>query len=202
MMNCKFIALAQCCDKWWLGCYYFDSGPRGVGPLLNRSCVTVKSVCPLVALLLCRCVCDRGSTTMASPDSIDASDKVRYPAYKRMSPANVERFAEFTAQGHYKLLRAELFWKEQQPVLLAHGYMLRARFRPSWTPTWLGTNIHPYFCEDSRHHRVSQIGTLCIISLLQRLSVLCSLIKLLTLSVWKMESWSLSSEFDCDHTKP
>jgi len=35
------------------------------------------------------------------------------------------------------LSRKEQFWSEKQPLLVEHGYELRARYRPGWKPSWL-----------------------------------------------------------------
>jgi hypothetical protein len=36
--------------------------------------------------------------------------------------------------------RGEDWWAERQEALEAAGYMLRARYRPGWIPSWRGTN--------------------------------------------------------------
>jgi len=46
------------------------------------------------------------------------------------------------------LKRHELAWVERQPMLERRGYMLRARLRPGWIPSWRGTEKHPLQCED------------------------------------------------------
>ncbi|KAF8870843.1 kinase-like domain-containing protein [Infundibulicybe gibba] len=43
---------------------------------------------------------------------------------------------------------SEIFWCTHQPWLQHSGYMLRPRYLPDWTPSWLGTTKHPYTCED------------------------------------------------------
>ncbi|KDQ18329.1 hypothetical protein BOTBODRAFT_28743 [Botryobasidium botryosum FD-172 SS1] len=45
----------------------------------------------------------------------------------------------------------ELFWVNLHPFLLSHGYQLRPRYNPKWTPSWLQPEkkIKPYLCEDS-----------------------------------------------------
>lgn len=40
--------------------------------------------------------------------------------------------------------RREVWWAERQQALEAAGYMLRARYRPGWIPSWRGTK-QPYF---------------------------------------------------------
>lgn len=40
--------------------------------------------------------------------------------------------------------RREIWWMERQEALETAGYMLRARYRPGWIPSWRGTT-QPYF---------------------------------------------------------
>jgi len=42
----------------------------------------------------------------------------------------------------------EHFWRDRQPWLQERGYMLRARYKPDWKPSWLGTNKYYKECED------------------------------------------------------
>ncbi|KAJ1306322.1 hypothetical protein OPQ81_011019 [Rhizoctonia solani] len=48
-----------------------------------------------------------------------------------------------------KRSQAEERWVSFQPYLLSKGYRLRARYQPSWVPSWAGTSIKPLHCEDS-----------------------------------------------------
>ncbi|GBE79228.1 hypothetical protein SCP_0204250 [Sparassis crispa] len=43
----------------------------------------------------------------------------------------------------------EARWRDRQQFLEAHGYMLRPRYHPGWTPSWGGTGKHPLFYEDA-----------------------------------------------------
>ncbi|TFY70756.1 hypothetical protein EVG20_g2244 [Dentipellis fragilis] len=45
----------------------------------------------------------------------------------------------------------EQWWRERQPMLEARGYMLRSRYQPGWTPSWLseGNGIYSSGFEDS-----------------------------------------------------
>ncbi|TFY60100.1 hypothetical protein EVJ58_g5365 [Rhodofomes roseus] len=49
-----------------------------------------------------------------------------------------------------QLSEAELYWRDRQPWLEEHGYMLRPRYRPDWTPSWEGTSESHFMCEDGR----------------------------------------------------
>jgi len=49
-----------------------------------------------------------------------------------------------------QLSDAELMWRDRQPWLEEHGYMLRPRYRPDWKPSWEGTNKSDSLCEDGR----------------------------------------------------
>ncbi|KAH9949301.1 kinase-like domain-containing protein [Amylocystis lapponica] len=71
------------------------------------------------------------------------------PVYARASSEQAQRYAELTQQGVWDLTEAEVHWRDRQPYLEAHGYSMRPRYCPGWTPSWLGTNRHPMFCEDS-----------------------------------------------------
>ncbi|KAA1478175.1 hypothetical protein DENSPDRAFT_787723 [Dentipellis sp. KUC8613] len=49
----------------------------------------------------------------------------------------------------YFLTSAEKWWRDRQPMLEARGYMLRSRYRPGWTPSWLKFGIYRSGFEDS-----------------------------------------------------
>lgn len=53
------------------------------------------------------------------------------------------------------LRRGEVWWVERQEALEAAGYMLRARYRPGWIPSWHGTNKFFLDAEDGPSIRVS-----------------------------------------------
>ena len=61
----------------------------------------------------------------------------------------IQRAAQTTLSGVYDLDPSEVQWRERQPTLETRGYALRKRYRPEWTPSWIGTNLKPLFCEDS-----------------------------------------------------
>ena len=42
----------------------------------------------------------------------------------------------------------EVWWAERQELLEAAGYMLRARYRPGWIPSWRGTKQLFFTAED------------------------------------------------------
>ncbi|KAH9920914.1 kinase-like domain-containing protein [Fomitopsis serialis] len=48
----------------------------------------------------------------------------------------------------------ELAWRDRQPFLESHGYMLRPRLRPGWVPSWRVSGDNPWFCEDSHSLRM------------------------------------------------
>ncbi|TFK31994.1 hypothetical protein BDQ12DRAFT_693231, partial [Crucibulum laeve] len=43
----------------------------------------------------------------------------------------------------------EKIWSARYFFLLDRGLELRPQYRPGWTPSWLGTNKNPTYCEDS-----------------------------------------------------
>ncbi|KAI0691780.1 kinase-like domain-containing protein [Cerioporus squamosus] len=73
----------------------------------------------------------------------------RLPHYAYVSPEAAARHAKDTAEGFYDLLPAEVYWRDRYFFLAEHGYTLRPRYHPKWTPSWTGTNMDPMFCEDS-----------------------------------------------------
>ncbi|KZV79520.1 hypothetical protein EXIGLDRAFT_631816 [Exidia glandulosa HHB12029] len=75
-------------------------------------------------------------------------DYKRYPPWRRGRPEQVSKWAKETLDGYYALNDEEIFWRDLQPFLLKRGYKLRPRLTPGWTPSWLGTDIRPMFCED------------------------------------------------------
>lgn len=78
-----------------------------------------------------------------------AATKNRLPIYAVASAAEAERYAIGTQNGHYALSVAEKFWRDRYTYLRGAGYVLRPRYNPSWSPSWIGTNLVPTFCEDS-----------------------------------------------------
>ncbi len=110
-----------------------------------------------------------------------ADDFVNYPQETRTNnPEELARIRQRTAEGAWGLLPAEGWWRDHQRPLNLHGYELRPRFRPDWTPSWLGTNILPDYCEDSHRHLV-RFGARYARALLTQLFVTISLGKGLTL---------------------
>ena len=56
----------------------------------------------------------------------------------------------------------EYYWRDRQPWLAEQGYMLRARYRPDWKPSWLGTKQPFFFCEDSKATVVRLVRDSCV----------------------------------------
>ncbi|KAA1478170.1 hypothetical protein DENSPDRAFT_845355 [Dentipellis sp. KUC8613] len=46
------------------------------------------------------------------------------------------------------LTPSEMWWRARLPMLEARGYTLRTRYRPGWTPSWLGTGTYRGRVED------------------------------------------------------
>lgn len=67
----------------------------------------------------------------------------------RGTPDELERVRERTRQGRYELDIGEIRWRDKAEMLLQHGYRLRPRLMPGWTPSWEGTDLLPEYCEDS-----------------------------------------------------
>ncbi|KAI0669517.1 kinase-like domain-containing protein [Trametes maxima] len=73
----------------------------------------------------------------------------RLPNYAYLNDESAQRYARSTLKGNYDLIPTEHFWRDRQEFLHKHGYVLRPRYWPNWKPSWLGTNLHPIYCEDS-----------------------------------------------------
>ena len=78
-----------------------------------------------------------------------STNPARLPRYAYVTPENAARHAKDTKDGLYNLLPGEIFWKERYFFLEGRGYTLRPRYHPDWKPSWIGTDRHPMFCEDS-----------------------------------------------------
>lgn len=84
-----------------------------------------------------------------------ADDFVQFPQSIRLNDAQeLDRLAKLDARGARSLARSEIWFRDRQPLFASRGYILRPRFRLDWTPSWKGTNIIPYFCEDSHPNLV------------------------------------------------
>ncbi|KAI0629613.1 hypothetical protein C8Q77DRAFT_1065309 [Trametes polyzona] len=117
------------------------------------------------------------------------------PAKGRQMPSHVyvdgelqEHYTRKTLDGAYALIPCEVFWRDRQPFLLQHGFVLRARYQPNWRPSWLGTNLHPMYCEDSiiqmdwqvMDARRSDDNTLVVIKTLKRKTQELQILRLLS----------------------
>ena len=77
--------------------------------------------------------------------------------------SQIELVEQYTRRGLYSLRPSEVHWRDRQPTLDKHGYILRRRYAPYWKPSWLGTDMDPFYCEDSISCRVivSLFATIC-----------------------------------------
>lgn len=48
-----------------------------------------------------------------------------------------------------KLNDSEVKWRDRYTFLHDRGFLLRPRYHPEWTPSWVGTKLDPLDCEDS-----------------------------------------------------
>ncbi|TFY54583.1 hypothetical protein EVG20_g9647 [Dentipellis fragilis] len=78
-----------------------------------------------------------------------AVDDASLPRYAILSPEHLKIYEAATEKGVYNLTTAEEAWRDRRDTLVTRGYELRPRYRPGWTPSWLGTRRDPTFCEDS-----------------------------------------------------
>ncbi|KAL5530907.1 hypothetical protein ACEPAG_3783 [Sanghuangporus baumii] len=56
----------------------------------------------------------------------------------------------------FMLLENERWWRDHYDVFIRHGYKLRPRFHPDWTPSWAGTKKLPFRCEDGLTNKLAQ----------------------------------------------
>ncbi|KAH9935119.1 kinase-like protein [Epithele typhae] len=81
---------------------------------------------------------------MAHPPSEE-----QLPDYALLDDDRIAKRDKFTRDGIWDLYSVEITWRDRARYLLEHGYVLRPRYQPGWTPSWLGTNRNPFFCEDA-----------------------------------------------------
>ncbi|KDQ64118.1 hypothetical protein JAAARDRAFT_27741 [Jaapia argillacea MUCL 33604] len=79
------------------------------------------------------------------------------PAHARLSPSTAHRYAIAAEKGTWDLDTVEKKWRDRQSYLASRGYMLRPRYRPGWTPSWFGTDVDPFYCEDAIRQLLPQI---------------------------------------------
>lgn len=83
------------------------------------------------------------------------------PAVGRItSAAQLDIVQKGTKSGVWGLGVGEKWWRDRFEFLEERGYVLRPRYRPWWKPSWLGTNLNPFDCEDSKRLLVSHFSTL------------------------------------------
>jgi len=115
-----------------------ESLPHPIPPQPTSSLVSAPAPAPSPALM------------DSSRSSLLDDDYDNYPAHTRLPNEQVlELYAELTLQGEYHLLPYEEDWKARRPFLESKGYELRPRYNEDWWPSWIGTDINPFFCEDS-----------------------------------------------------
>ncbi|KII93060.1 hypothetical protein PLICRDRAFT_101119 [Plicaturopsis crispa FD-325 SS-3] len=86
-----------------------------------------------------------------------SKETVRWPWWTKVSPERAQQVVEETKNGRYDLMPVEKIWRDLQPTLRQRGYRLRPRYDADWKPSWLGTDIDPFWCEDSLAARVYNI---------------------------------------------
>lgn len=57
----------------------------------------------------------------------------------------------------FDLSKEEQWWADRYETFLRKGYQLRRRYSPGWKPSWIGTNINPFACEDAYRTIVSTV---------------------------------------------
>lgn len=57
------------------------------------------------------------------------------------------------------LLEPEIWWSQHYEWFKEHGYLLRPRYAPGWTPSWKGTKKSRFMCEDGAVSEVCILNT-------------------------------------------
>ncbi|RDB20142.1 hypothetical protein Hypma_012977 [Hypsizygus marmoreus] len=79
-----------------------------------------------------------------SPSGSFSSSTARPPILNSQNVA-----AHLQSLYNTKLNELERDWRDRYTFFLEHGLELRPRYRPGWTPSWLGTTLDPAYCTDS-----------------------------------------------------
>ena len=91
----------------------------------------------------------------------------QFPRYPEPSPAHLvtrtprcttatsKRVLDVFYSRAGKINEIEVNWRDRYMFLLSQGYRLRPRYHPDWSPSWLGTSLKPWDCEDAIEHFVS-----------------------------------------------
>ena len=81
----------------------------------------------------------------------------------------------------------EVWWRDRYEQLSNHGYLLRPRYSPQWTPSWKTSNRDWTDCEDGKRLRVRKFSSY------RWYFIICrpSLAKFLMRLGARMEQWSL-----------
>lgn len=65
-------------------------------------------------------------------------------------PPRLAIFEALNAQLHPpEVNEDEQIWRDRYTFFLGRGYQLRPRYAPGWIPSWIGTDIDPFYCEDA-----------------------------------------------------
>ncbi|RDB17255.1 hypothetical protein Hypma_001975 [Hypsizygus marmoreus] len=70
-----------------------------------------------------------------------------------LSSTNLHSFTRAPTPPLFEELNPqELKWRERYAFLLDRGFSLRPRYRPGWKPSWVGSSLTHWDCEDSINH--------------------------------------------------
>jgi hypothetical protein len=118
-----------------------------------------------------------------------AVDHISAPTSLHVIPSHAvsASVAEIHSLYSTKVAKHEEIWRDRYAFLLSQGLELRVRYRPGWTPSWIGTSLDPLTCEDSVRKSVSF-----------RAPIGCSLLTLLAVSFigfWMLKDRKTASWF-------
>lgn len=111
--------------------------PYVVAPSLKTSLQSSPPLVPCERPLLF-CICQyqdhdlRPVPLMPSFNDLDA-----HMGRRILTAAELEELDAQVARDGATLNESELQWRDKQPFLESHGYLLRPRLRPGWVPSWI-----------------------------------------------------------------
>ncbi|EEB90034.1 hypothetical protein MPER_11813, partial [Moniliophthora perniciosa FA553] len=73
---------------------------------------------------------------------------MEHPPAQKSTTADASRYLRDVFPGG--LDEGEVFWRDHQPWLEKHGYMLRPRYHFEWTPSWINSKRPRLECEDGQ----------------------------------------------------
>lgn len=78
--------------------------------------------------------------------------------HNALSPQlELEAFGGVSSPRVGQLSEPEIWWRQHFCWLKDRGYLLRQRYSPDWSPSWLGIKKSKFACEDGRAAKVYRL---------------------------------------------